>query len=115
VGPAKFEPGTITYAYYRKGAGYVLWRMYGPDGRLRGHLFHICKDLEIGEDRVEYLDLLLDLWVDENGRVTVLDRDEVEECRSKGIIGERDLARISLQEKEINENFLRIISQLDLP
>ena len=31
VGPVAFEPGTVTYAFYRTGCGYVLWRMCGPE------------------------------------------------------------------------------------
>jgi len=114
VGGVMFEVGSTTYAYYRTGMGYVLWRMLGPDFRLKGHLFHICRDLRVGEDRVEYLDLLLDVWIGENGRFTILDRDEVEECAAKGMIGEQDLEWITRQEREITRNRRHIISDFDL-
>ncbi len=114
VGHITFEVGSTTYAYYRTGRGYVLWRMFGPDHKLKGHLFHICKDQEVEEDRVEYLDLLLDVWIDGEGLVTVLDRDEVEACVGMGVLGEQDLAWIGRQEREIIENWSQIISELDL-
>ena len=110
VGSITFEVGSTTYAYYRTGGGYVLWRMFGPDNKLKGQLFHICRDQQVGEDRVEYLDLLLDLWIDEDGELTILDLDEVDECVAKGVIGEQDLAWIARQEQDIIKNWRQIIS-----
>lgn len=113
VGDVLFDPGTITYAIYRTGEGYVLWKMVDPQGNLKGHLFHICRELQVHEDRVDYLDLLLDVWVDHDGHVTVLDRDEVDECVSKGVIGQEALARIEEQEKRIRADWNRMIAELD--
>lgn len=113
LGDVKFEAGSITYAYYRTGGGYVLWKICGPDGELKGYLFHICREQKVSEDRVEYLDLLLDLWIDSQGRLTILDRDELEACAQEGKIGEQDLAWIAQQEKLITENGNRIITDFD--
>ena len=113
VGGVTFEVGSTTYAFYRTGAGYVLWRMFGPDNKLKGHLFHICRDLKVAEDRVEYQDLLLDLWFDADGRLTILDRDEVEDCAANGVIREQDLRWIARQEQKIIENWRKIISDFD--
>jgi len=113
VASVTFEVGSTTYAYYRTGSGYVLWRMLGPDHELRGHLFHICKDQVVSEGRVEYLDLLLDIWIDADGKLSILDRDEVEECATKGALSEQDLAWISRQEVEIIENWRQIISDFN--
>jgi predicted RNA-binding protein associated with RNAse of E/G family len=113
VGSITFDIGSTTYAYYRNGGGYVLWKMYGSTGHLKGYLFHICKNQKVKSDRVEYLDLLLDLWIDAAGRLTVLDRDEVEVCAAEGVIGAKELAWIDLQEHEIAENAGKIISDFD--
>jgi protein associated with RNAse G/E len=113
VGDMRFEAGSVTHAYYRAGAGYVLWKMCGPDGRLKGHLFHVCRDLQVGNDRVEYLDMLLDVWIDPDGRLAVLDRDEVEECAARNVIGEPELTWIARQEQDIRENWRQIISDFD--
>jgi predicted RNA-binding protein associated with RNAse of E/G family len=88
--------------------------MSTPDNRLEGHLFHICQDLQVGEDRVEYLDLLLDVWIDAEGQITILDRDEVDDCAGKGVIGEKELMWIAQQEQEIIENWKQIISNINL-
>ena len=42
VGAITFEPGSTTYAYYKTGLGYVLWKMLKPGNLLAGYLFHIC-------------------------------------------------------------------------
>jgi len=108
-----FDSGTTTYAIYTTGEGYVLWKMVDPQGNLKGHLFHICRDLEVHQDHVDYLDLLLDVWVDQNGHVSVLDRDELEECALKGVVGQTELAWIEEQEKRIQANWNRMIADLD--
>lgn len=114
VGALTFDVGSTTFAYYKIGMGYVIWKMLNPDKKLEGYLFHICRDLQVGEDRVEYLDLLLDIWIDSAGQMTILDRDEVEECVSQGIIGKQDMEWIATQEQEITENWSQIISDFDL-
>ncbi len=113
VGEVDIEVGSTTFAYYRTGVGYVLWKMCGADGRLKGHLFHICRDLRVGDERVEYLDLLLDLWFDPEGGVTVLYREELEACREAGGVGNGDLKWIALQEQEVIRNVGGIIGDLD--
>jgi len=114
VGNITFEAGSTTFAYYRTGMGYVIWKMLNPEKILEGHLFHICQDQQVQEDRVEYLDLLLDIWIDPQGHMTILDRDELEACTEKGVIGEGDLAWIALHEQKINESWRQIIADLDL-
>ena len=114
VGSVTFNAGSTTYAYYRNGMGYVVWKMVTPGRTLNGYLFHICRDLRVGEDKVEYLDLLLDVWIDAEGQLKILDRDEVEECAVKGVIGRSELHWIAQQEQEIVKNWRQIISDFDL-
>ena len=113
VGAVTFDAGSTTFAYYRTGMGYVIWKMLDPDDRLRGYLFHICQDLQVEIDKVKYLDLLLDVWINPVGQLKILDRDEVEDCRAKGVIGEKELRWIARQEKKIIENWKQIISNFD--
>jgi hypothetical protein len=113
VGEVLFEAGTTTYAGYNAGEGYVLWKMVDRQGNLKGHLFHICRDLQVHEDHVEYLDLLLDVWIDRNGHVSVLDRDELEACVSKGVVGQTEVAWIEEQEERIRANWDRMIADFD--
>jgi predicted RNA-binding protein associated with RNAse of E/G family len=113
VGSVMFDTGSTTYAYYGNGMGYVVWKMVNPHNLLKGYLFHVCRDLQVKEDRVEYLDLLLDVWFDPQGQMTILDRDEVQQCTAAGVIGESELLWIAQQEQQIVENWQQIITDFN--
>ena len=113
VGSVFFDSGSTTYAYYRDGEGYVVWKMINPHNVLEGYLFHICCDLQVREDRVAYLDLLLDIWIDPGGQLKILDRDEVQECVQRGLLGERELEWIARQEQLVIENWQQIVTIFD--
>ena len=84
-----------------------------PHNVLEGYLFHICCDLQVREDRVAYLDLLLDIWIDPGGQLKILDRDEVQECVQSGLLGERELGWIAWQEQQIVANWQHIVADFD--
>jgi predicted RNA-binding protein associated with RNAse of E/G family len=113
VGSVFFDTGSTTYAYYRDGEGYVVWKMINPHNVLEGYLFHICCDLQVREDRVAYLDLLLDIWIDPGGQLKILDRDEVQECVQSGLLGEHELGWIARQEEQIVANWQHIVADFD--
>ena len=113
VASVTFDTGSTTYAFYRNGLGYVVWKMENPHNVLEGHLFHICCDLQVRKNRVVYLDLLLDVWIDPRGQLTILDQDEVQECAETGVIGERELMWIARQEQQIVENWQQIVTDFD--
>jgi hypothetical protein len=46
--------------------------------------------------------------------MTILDRDEVEACAAKKVIGEKELTWIAQQEQEILENWRQIISDFNI-
>ena len=101
VGDQEIHTGSVTYGYYRHGAGYVVWKMHDPEGRLLGHLFHICRNLKVDDRHVDYVDLMLDLWFDSAGRLTVLDRDELETYRRRNELSRQDMEWIARQERAI--------------
>jgi protein associated with RNAse G/E len=113
VGAVFFDTGSTTYAYYREAMGYVVWKMTNPRDELVGYLFHICCDLKVSKNRVAYLDLLLDIWIDSRGRLKILDRDEVQECSQRGLIGEHELGWIARQEKQVTENWKHIVADFN--
>ncbi|MDE2999310.1 MAG: DUF402 domain-containing protein [Gemmatimonadota bacterium] len=113
VGRLEIPAGSVTYGYYRHGAGYVLWKMCDPEGRLLGHLFHICRNLKVGDHHVDYVDLMLDLWFDPSGRLTVLDRDELETFRQREGLSRRDMEWIARQERTIACRFAGILEDFD--
>jgi uncharacterized protein len=91
--------GSTTIAHYWTGRGYVLWRMYGPDSSLIGSLFHICRDVCITETSVQYLDLIVDIWIPANGEPQVLDEDELEECTRQNLVSTEERQYIEEQKR----------------
>ena len=113
LGELDVHAGTVTYGYYRDGAGYVLWKMQDPEGRLLGHLFHVCRNLKVGDCEVDYVDLMLDLWFDPTRRLTVLDRDELDAyALSDGLSG-REMEWVARHERAIADNVDEILDDFD--
>ncbi len=92
---------------------HVMWRMCAPSGDLKGHLFHICRDVQVEERRVSYLDLLLDIWIDSDGVAEVLDREDVEACYTEGKLCEADLKTIAAEEKRIVTHWPVLVREMD--
>jgi len=116
-----FPPGCITVALYWETRPYVFWGIFSPDKELLGYLIHICRNVQISEDAVGYLDMLLDIWFFPDGRYLVLDEDEVEECLQGGVLSPADKEYIEASEKaaiadfQNNTEILRaIVDTLDI-
>ena len=105
--------GSQTLAFYQTAVAHVLWRMCAPSGDLKGHLFHICRDVQVEERRVSYLDLLLDIWIDSDGVVEVLDREDVDMCYREGKLCEADLKSIAAEEKRIVAHWPELVREMD--
>ena len=59
---------------------YNIFEIYDRDGKqLKGYYCNVGKPAVIGDGSVSYVDLALDLWVNEDGIPTVLDEDEFDE------------------------------------
>jgi hypothetical protein len=86
--------GSRTVGHYRAGSDCVIWEMYEPSGDKLGTLVHLCRELEVDDDQVRYLDLVLDLWFHPDGSYEILDEDELSECVSRGLITDRDAERL---------------------
>jgi len=107
--------GSTTIAHYWAGRGYVLWRMYGTDSSLIGNLFHICRDVTITETAVQYLDLIIDIWIPAHGAPRVLDEDELEECRQQGLVSNEERKWIEEQQELILQDYPDIIDRAFSP
>jgi protein associated with RNAse G/E len=75
------------------------------DGKVKGWYCNIGMPAEVGEARVSYVDLALDLWVSTEGKQTVLDEDEFEKLqldettRSSALHGLHELKSLFLNDK----------------
>ena len=104
--------GSTTIAHYWTDRGYVLWRMNGPEGLPIGTLFHIVKNVTITDQHVQYLDLILDIWIAPDGSFRVLDEDELEECKKAGLISIEEERLIEKQKALILHAHAGIIKAL---
>ena len=105
--------GSCTWAFYEEGASCVIWRMVDPTEQLMGHLFHICSDIKVGSKGVDYLDLLLDIWVDAKGHVHLLDEDELAECVANQKISPTQAHRIEAKAVHVMENWQADVKRFD--
>jgi len=104
------KKGSFTIAHYWTGRGYVLWRMYDAEKNLIGTLFHICREVDMKDHGVSYMDLVLDIWISPDNTARLLDEDELEECRGTGLLTQDETAWIEKQKKYILQNYSQIIS-----
>ncbi len=108
-GPVVIEKGSVTIAHYWENRNYLLWFFKKPDTSLIGYLFHVVRDVEIGEDYVRYVDLVLDIWFSPDGTPTLLDEDELKDYYKRGIFDDPTFFLIDGQKMEILKNFRAII------
>lgn len=76
------------------------------DGKIKGWYCNIAKPAEITENEIAYSDLILDLWMDAEGKQVLLDEDElnelnVDEDLKKKIYESLDELKIFLKSKKI--------------
>lgn len=79
-----------------------IGRFYLRDETFTGYYTNIIAPPVLGDETWEIWDLFLDLWIDRDGRITVLDRDEFDEAVDRGWIdrgtaerARRELARVA--------------------
>lgn len=62
---------------YYTNCGYNIFEIYDRDDHsLKGYYCNITHPARFVDDRVEYVDLFLDLWISVDGTQSVLDEDE---------------------------------------
>lgn len=117
-GPLRIPAGPlVTVGYFWTGRNYLVYEMRQPDlqGTLRGHRFDICTDVSITCEEVRYLDLLVDVWVDPQGRFFVLDEDELQDARARGLLTPEQLAIVERTLRELRAHYREVLSALPRP
>ena len=103
--------GTLTLAFFWRDRTYNLYRFLSPDGEPFGYRFDVVTDVVIHPDRVEYLDLLLDVRVLPDGTVRVEDEDEVEEAARSGLLSPTHDSIIGRTRELLLEHHGRILDE----
>lgn len=112
-GPIHLPAGdTITWAFYWEGRHFLVYKFMAADGTLFGHRFDICEGVKIHSDTIIWGDLVLDLWVDPHNRIHLLDEEEVEICKAKGLLTSPQRKIIEHTKEYLLRNYKRIIDSL---
>ncbi len=69
--------GTLSYGVYWVDRPFNVYRWVDPRGTVLAHYFNVATETRILPDALEWLDLELDVLVTPDGRVRVLDEQEV--------------------------------------
>ncbi|WP_376795863.1 DUF402 domain-containing protein [Thermogemmatispora sp.] len=78
LGYVRFETGDCFTEYYYTDRWFNIFAIAGKDGERKGWYCNIAEPAVIRDDRIEQVDLFLDVWVDRQGGTQVLDEDEFE-------------------------------------
>ncbi len=78
LGYTRFEPGDRFIEYYYTDRWFNIFDISTPDGTRKGWYCNIAEPASIYNDRIEQIDLLLDVWVNPEGNPLLLDEDEFE-------------------------------------
>lgn len=76
LGYTVFEPGDHFVEYFYTDRWFNIFAISNADGRRKGWYCNIAAPAHISEERVEQVDLLLDVWVNPAGQTLILDEDE---------------------------------------
>ncbi len=76
LGYTRFEPGDRFIEYYYTDRWFNIFDISTAGGTRKGWYCNIAEPARIYTDHIEQVDLLLDVWVDPEGRPLVLDEDE---------------------------------------
>lgn len=105
------RPGTVSYEFYWKNRWYNIFRFHEPEGALRNYYCNINQPPAIENNRLNYVDLDVDVLVWTDLSFEILDLDEFEENSKRfGYSNElREKVDGSLAE------ILRLIKNKDFP
>jgi hypothetical protein len=122
VSPApigRYPKGTRTLGFFWRRRPYNLYRIWSPEGEHVDDRFDAVDDVRIEEDRIEYLDLLLDICVSSTGDITIEDEDQVAEATREGLLNvdqldaiERAVKTVSRDPRRIAREALRLVPDL---
>ena len=78
LGYTRFEPGDHFTEYYYQDHWFNIFEIANAARVRKGWYCNITEPAQIYADRIEQIDLFLDVWVTPTGETTILDEDEFE-------------------------------------
>lgn len=114
IGDLSVPKGAFTIAHYVENRGYVLWRIFAPEGVLIGTLIHLSRNVAIDSCRVMWHDMILDIWVSPGGSVSILDEDELAECVAQALVSDEESTYIEKTKQKVIEDLDSILREAEL-
>ncbi len=78
LGYTRFEPGDRFTEYYYEDHWFNIFEIANAEGERKGWYCNIAEPAQIFGERIEQVDLFLDVWVNPGGETLILDEDEFE-------------------------------------
>lgn len=107
----RFPAGSYTYGFFWDDRNYDIYRMHLPDGTLYAHRFDVLKNTRFTGKRLEWTDLLLDVWIYPDGQLVWKDEEQVEEYLRKGWMSREDLKVVERTRAQIEGNWPAILAE----
>lgn len=76
LGYTTFEPGDRFIEYYYTNRWYNIFDIADANGVRKGWYCNVAEPAVLFDERIEQIDLLLDVWVSPLGAIRILDEDE---------------------------------------
>ena len=83
------KPGDYALTYLTEGSWWLIHEYYRENGEYLGMYCNINTPIEIWGNRIYYIDLAVDIVKDVEGNIRVLDIDELDEAKKKGVVSEK--------------------------
>jgi hypothetical protein len=103
--------GSTTLGWFWARRPYNLYRFLAKDGDVLRHRFDVVDGVRIGEDRVEYLDLIVDVLVSPTGEVAIEDEDELRAAAKRGRVDAGRLDAIERALTTVTRDWRRIVRE----
>lgn len=76
LGYTHFDPGDRFIEYYYTDRWFNIFDIASANGTRKGWYCNVAAPAVIRDDRIEQVDLILDVWVNPQGEALILDEDE---------------------------------------
>ncbi|MGE5618319.1 MAG: DUF402 domain-containing protein [Sphingomonadaceae bacterium] len=93
LGYMKLESTDLFHEFYFSDRWFNIFQVFGADGTLKGWYCNICKPARFLENQIDFVDMVLDVFVYPDGRSLVLDQEEFQANRQGGLYSAEDAER----------------------
>jgi len=81
LGYMKLETTDLFHEFYYSDRWFNIFQVFSSDGALKGWYCNICKPALFLDNQIDFVDMVLDVFVYPDGRPLVLDEDEFDQNR----------------------------------